>query len=138
MNERIRELFETHTVPNFGPFNGRPHKNVNGEYHNPVIEDHWQTFQEAAELIVRECADLFVDRRYMVLNPLEPFADERVRVMKAHDKDTVKTIKKHFGIKEQQKVAPKPKCSVCGTTENVRYMGGYQPYLCDSVDCIPF
>lgn len=55
MNERIRELFEKHTIPNFGPFNGRPHKNVNGEYHNPVIEDHWQTFQEAAELIVREC-----------------------------------------------------------------------------------
>jgi hypothetical protein len=36
----------------------------------------------------------------MVLNPLEPFADERVRVMKAHDKDTVKTIKKHFGVEE--------------------------------------
>ena len=31
-----------------------------------------------------------------------------------------------------------PKCSVCGTTENVKYMGGYQPYLCDSEDCIPF
>ena len=47
-------------------------------------------------------------------------------------------IKEHFGVEEQEKVAPKPKCSVCGTTENVRYMGGYQPYLCDSVDCIPF
>ena len=55
-------------------------------------------YQKFAELIVRECADLFVDRRYMVLNPLEPFADERVHVMKAHDKDTVKTIKKHFGV----------------------------------------
>lgn len=31
-----------------------------------------------------------------------------------------------------------PKCSICGTTENVTYMGGYQPYLCDSNDCIPF
>ena len=47
-------------------------------------------------------------------------------------------IFKHFGVEEQQKVAPKPKCSVCGTTENVKYMGGYQPYLCDSEDCIPF
>ena len=47
-------------------------------------------------------------------------------------------IKQHFGVEEQQKVAPKPKCSVCGTTENVKYMGGYQPYLCDSEDCIPF
>lgn len=47
-------------------------------------------------------------------------------------------IKEYFGVEEQEKVAPNPKCSVCGTTENVRYMGGYQPYLCDSVDCIPF
>jgi hypothetical protein len=43
---------------------------------------------------------LFVDRRYMVLNPLEPFADERVRALKTHDKDTVNTIKKHFGVEE--------------------------------------
>lgn len=41
-------------------------------------------------------------------------------------------------IEEQEKFAPKHKCSVCGTTENITYMGGYQPYLCDSVDCIPF
>jgi len=54
--------------------------------------------QVFAELIVRECADLFVDRRYMVLNPLEPFAYERVRVLKEHDKDTVKKIKQHFGV----------------------------------------
>ena len=53
-----------------------------------------------AELIVQECANLFVDQRYMVLNPFEPFADERVRVMKEHDKDTVRIIKKHFGVKE--------------------------------------
>ena len=32
----------------------------------------------------------------------------------------------------------KPRCSVCGTTENVKYVGGYQPYRCGSVDCIPF
>lgn len=61
MNKMIRELFEKHTIPNFGPFNGRPHKNVNGEYYNPVIEDHWQTFQEAAELIVRECVGMLDD-----------------------------------------------------------------------------
>jgi hypothetical protein len=43
-------------------------------------------------------------------------------------------IKEHF-----RKAAPKPKCSVCGTTENVRYTGGWkQPYLCNSIDCIPF
>jgi hypothetical protein len=54
--------------------------------------------QKFALLIVMECAELFVDRKYMVLNPLEPFADERVRALKAHDRDTVKTIKQHFGV----------------------------------------
>jgi hypothetical protein len=60
----------------------------------------WFAFynEKFAELIVKECADLFVDRRYMVLNPLEPFAYERVRVLKEHDKDTIKKIKQHFGV----------------------------------------
>ena len=53
-----------------------------------------------AELIVRECAELFVDQRYMILNPHEPFANERVRALKEHDKDTVKKIKQHFGVEE--------------------------------------
>ena len=51
-----------------------------------------------AELIVKECAELFVDQRYMILNPHEPFANERVRALKEHDKDTVKKIKRHFGV----------------------------------------
>lgn len=55
MNERIRELFEEFTVPNFG-FDLDISRNSQGEYINPTLEDHWQTFQEAAELIVRECA----------------------------------------------------------------------------------
>ena len=53
-----------------------------------------------AELIVEECADLFVNQRYMVLNPHEPFANERVRALKEHDKDTVRKIKRHFGVEE--------------------------------------
>lgn len=32
----------------------------------------------------------------------------------------------------------KSTCSVCGTSENVSWVGGYQPFLCDSSDCIPF
>lgn len=47
-------------------------------------------------------------------------------------------LKQHFGVEEQETVPPSPKCSVCGTTENVKYVGGFQPYLCNSVDCIPF
>ena len=53
-----------------------------------------------AELIVKECAELFVDQKYMILNPHEPFANERVRALKEHDKDTVRKIRKHFGVEE--------------------------------------
>jgi len=52
-----------------------------------------------AELIVRECAELFVDQKYMILNPNEPFANERIRALKDHDMDTVRKIKGHFGVK---------------------------------------
>lgn len=48
--------------------------------------------------VVKECAELFVDQRYMILNPNETFANERVRVLKEHDKDTVRKIKEHFGV----------------------------------------
>jgi hypothetical protein len=60
---------------------------------------HTQFNQKFAELIVQECAGLFVDQKYMILNPHEPFANERVRALKEHDKDTVRTIKGHFGVK---------------------------------------
>ena len=79
-----------------------------------------------AELIVKECIRV----PYDMWDKAELNADIAVKIEHR--------IKQHFGVEEQEKVAPKPKCSVCGTTENVRYMGGYQPYLCDSVDCIPF
>ncbi len=83
MNERIKELAdEAFAVC------GKHSNNYNG----PAFS------AKFAELIVQECAELFVDRKYMVLNPLEPFADERVRALKAHDRDTVKTIKQHFGV----------------------------------------
>jgi len=61
----------------------------------------WESVRDKfAELIVRECAELFVDQRYMILNPHEPFANERVRALKEHDKDTVRKIKGHFGVEE--------------------------------------
>ena len=63
--------------------------------------DEIQKLQEYfAELIVRECAELLVDQKYMILNPHEPFANERVRALKEHDKDTVRKIKRHFGVEE--------------------------------------
>lgn len=57
MTKKLRKLFEEHTVPNFGTDVDMT-LNAQGEYINPVIEDHWQTFQEAAELIVRKCMEL--------------------------------------------------------------------------------
>jgi hypothetical protein len=32
----------------------------------------------------------------------------------------------------------KPRCCICKTTENVKYVGGYQAYRCPSPDCVPF
>ena len=87
MNERIKDIIGQNCV---------------GEYYAGILCWRFSESQleKFAELIVRECAELFVDRKYMVLNPLEPFADERVRALKAHDRDTVKTIKQHFGVEE--------------------------------------
>ena len=81
MNERIKELAEQ-------CWNKRPE----GQLHFDN--------EKFAELIVAECAGLFVDQKYMILNPHEPFANERVRALKEHDKDTVRKIKGHFGVEE--------------------------------------
>ena len=57
MNKRVRKLFETHVVPSFGlGLDLDLSKNKREEYINPTLEDHWQTFQEAVELTVNECA----------------------------------------------------------------------------------
>lgn len=81
MNERIRELADKAIEDMPGAWN--------------IPDEFCEKF---AELIVKECADLFVNQKYMVLNPHEPFAKERVRALKEHDKDTVRKIKGHFGI----------------------------------------
>ena len=66
----------------------------------------------------------------------ELIVQECMSYMKDGDIDFMKfMIKERFGVEEQEKVVLK--CSVCGTTEKVKYLGGYQAYLCDSVDCIP-
>ena len=91
MNERAVELYKqavTFAYNTAGKDAGK----------GTVIES--LTAGKFAELIVRECAELFVDQKYMILNPHEPFANERVRALKEHDKDTVKKIKKHFGVEE--------------------------------------
>jgi len=57
MNNKIREMFEEVSAPNFGHELTFPRKE-NGEYENPVLEDHWQTFQEAVEATVKECQSM--------------------------------------------------------------------------------
>ena len=109
MNDRAKTLWEESTL-SIWP---RPGKFTAGEYD--------YNLEAYTESVIRECAKV-----YWNIDNGEQHSEY------------VDALKKHFGVEEQQKVAPKPKCSVCGTTENVRYMGGHQPYLCDSVDCIPF
>jgi len=82
MNKRIRELVEKSYI------------------YDRQNDSSFFNKEKFAELIVAECAGLFVDQKYMILNPHEPFANERVRALKEHDKDTVRKIKHHFGVKE--------------------------------------
>jgi hypothetical protein len=112
MNERIKVLAERA---------GSTHKQNLGVYQFYTDE-----LEKFAELIVQECIDIIAPYTVRMNRPGEEYLHP------------ILEIKQHFGVEEQEKVAPKPKCSVCGTTENVKYMGGYQPYLCDSIDCIPF
>ena len=87
MNERIQQLAVAAAPAN-----------------SSIPQSEWnipkEFIEKFAELIVAECADLFVGQKYMILNPHEPFANERVRALKEHDKDTVRKIKKHFGVTE--------------------------------------
>ena len=82
MNKRIRELFETHTVPSFAlGMDPDLSKNAHGEYINSTLEDHWQTFQEAAELIVKECAEELLKWKSEPF-PLDP--EHAATALKAH------------------------------------------------------
>ena len=45
----IREIFEQVTLVNFSREEVDTTRLVNGQYRNPIIEDHWQTFQEGWE-----------------------------------------------------------------------------------------
>ena len=58
MNQKIRDLFEQVTVPNFFVGEVDLSRNNRGEYINSTLEDHWQTFQEAAEAVIRECISI--------------------------------------------------------------------------------
>jgi len=129
MNERIREL-ALQAERTFGgtfAFNG-------GEVSMVDLE-------KFAELIVKECVAIIqieVGMKYKDGWEQHGVSDDWAAGHYNASLESRVLLKRHFGVEEQEKVALKPKCSVCGTTENVKYMGGYQPYLCESIDCIPF
>jgi hypothetical protein len=116
MNERILELAQQAGIVN--------RKYSFGQYWQGELTDEQKKF---AELIVRECIE------HLEGNVAVPNLEHSRTKAKC-----ISSIKEHFGVEEQQKVVSKLRCSVCGTTENVKYMGGHQPYLCDSEDCIPY
>lgn len=94
MNERIRELFEQHTVSAF--FVGTDFdlsKNIKGEYKNSTLEDHWQTFQEAVELIVRECIGCC---EQVISDPVPEYVDTWFN----GGSQCIGEIKQRFGVEE--------------------------------------
>jgi hypothetical protein len=46
MTNIIREAFENESAAAFGIASNMMQKYPSGEYKNPTVEDHWQTFQE--------------------------------------------------------------------------------------------
>lgn len=65
MNDPIREAFECVTVPAFGPSLGGTDLLPSGEYRDPKLEDHWNTFQEgwacAVEFLKNKTGDGYSD-----------------------------------------------------------------------------
>ena len=81
MNERIKELS----------------KQAGWDNHHSKFDTRIEKF---AELIIRECTDLFADQQNMIVNPNKPFAYRTVRALQENDRDTVRKIKTHFGVEE--------------------------------------
>ena len=90
MNNRIQQLADHAKA-----YANQCTKDIDGD-----VSWHWMEYytEKFAELIVRECTDLFADQQNMIVNPNKPFAYRTVRALAQHDRDTVKKIKQHFGV----------------------------------------
>jgi hypothetical protein len=76
--EKIRELFENTTLPSFGGEEGCVFhydagvrewiRKPTGEYFNPLLEDHWQTFQEGFEAAITACLLIITDEQNLAEN----------------------------------------------------------------------
>ena len=116
MNNKIRNIAESAGILYGAGIDGYYTKCYDG-----VTREQIEKF---AELIIKDCIEIC-----------------KTTISNSDDYNTgmmycAQEIKEHFGI--DQKPISLPKCVVCGTTENVRYQGGHQPWICDSIDCIPF
>lgn len=63
IQQKIREAFELNSCPNFG-HDLEFTRNSRGEYVNPALEDHWQTFQEGWEAAIDYIKTLKPDNKY--------------------------------------------------------------------------
>jgi hypothetical protein len=84
--EKIREMFEKHTVPNFSLDDDGVCLDSRGLYRNRILEDHWQTFQEAVELAAIECMKLCHPKTYH--GPDHESGMQHCEIL----------IRKHFGV----------------------------------------
>jgi hypothetical protein len=66
-NKTVRELFEKVSAPSFGHELTFP-RNSSGEYINPLLEDHWQTFQEGFEAAITACLLIITDEQNLAEN----------------------------------------------------------------------
>ena len=120
-------------------------KQANMEY-NVFLPDAWtgtsEDLERFAELIVDECAKICEYENVSMLDVKVILESSKKQIQdlatKSCGENLAKRMKEHFKIDVESKLESLPKCSVCGTTNNVRYMGGHQPWLCYSPDCIPF
>ena len=92
MNERIRQLAEQAGIE----FTYDPTETPMRAF----VECWEDEMEKFAELIIRECTDLFADQQNMIVNPNKPFAYRTVRALAQHDRDTVRKIREHFGVEE--------------------------------------
>lgn len=106
MNERVRRLFEQHTLPNFAIGTDLDlRRNSRGEYTNSIYEDHWNTYQEAVETAVNECIHYLNNEidRLSIYGRTIPEENSYMRdsVDTSIEKclDNIQGIKEHFGIK---------------------------------------
>ena len=93
MNTLVRTLFEQHTMPNFGCDTDHT-KNERGEYNSPALEDHWNTYQECVEAVIRECVEQIKlqGTDWLDWKPSEQAIRPEYVALAEH-------IKKHFGVK---------------------------------------